>query len=483
MNFLQKFNRRFRSSVVRLTKSIGIDIQKMSDLDIQINKLQSIKNPEKALIVANELVHKYPKHPKPHLALAQCLIKLSDPNVFEQLDRYGEVRQEWLIQTGLDQLDLEFIWSGMVVGSLGNHYAIEALLKANQLELRPAKKLFLLLPKNAQLRNPALFEYFEPHLCVVRDEEAIQGLRRLESLLTLPLGLCLPLNEGCPLVDLDANRVEQERKGKGMNAALFTLSDNHFERGMEALRELGLPRDAWYVTLHVREPGYRGETADNTTANFRNANPLDYLKAIELIIKEGGWVFRMGDPSMMPLPPMSQVVDCAHHSVRYDWMDVFLGATCRFCIGTSSGYYGIPLLFGVPVLATNFLPTSGYYGLREKDLFLPRLLKKKLDNKLLSFTELMSPATIMLWFEKAYADTGLRWVENSPEVLEAATREMLERTSSRTLASHSDDDLQRRFKAIAEECGLKHGGRPVKALANISRDFLVRHAHLLGGAL
>ena len=78
------------------------------------------------------------------------------------------------------------------------------------------------------------------------------------------------------------------------------------------------------MVLHVREPGYRGESRENTTENWRNANPLDYLKAIKAVTNAGGWVFRMGDSSMTPLPSMPQVIDYAHHEIQSDWMDVFL---------------------------------------------------------------------------------------------------------------------------------------------------------------
>ena len=99
--------------------------------------------------------------------------------------------------------------------------------------------------------------------------------------------------------------------------------------------------------MHVREPTYRDETYKSTQDKFRSANPMDYLKSINAITKAGGWVFRMGDPSMKKLSPVPHVIDYAHHEIRSDCMDVFLGATCRFCISTSSGYYTIPMSFGV----------------------------------------------------------------------------------------------------------------------------------------
>ena len=468
-------------ALIDLSRSLGIDVQKVQGLDMQMRKLQSIKKPKTRLHAAEELVRKHPQHPKPHLELFKCLHILSDPREFEQLDRYSKVRREWLDRTALGELAMEFIWAGMVVGSLGNHQAIDGLLKANQYGLRPAMKPFLLLPQNTQLRNPALFSYFEPHLHVVRDIEAIQALKKLEPLLTLPLGLGLPMNNGCPFLDIAANLTEVEREKHGLDPTFFTLNDHHQEMGEKTLEKLGLPKEAWYVILHVREPGYRGETHENTKENWRNANPLDYQKACEVITRAGGWVFRMGDPSMTQLPQMQQVIDYAFHEIRSDWMDVFLGATCRFIIGTASGPIVIPMFFGKPILFTNHPGFVQYFGLRNRDLYLPRLLKNNRTHEFISFEEFMSPPISMFYSMDSYENAGVHYVENTPEELEAATREMLKRTDCAKLSNVPDDDLQRRFKGLAETCGLKYGGWTVKAFASISRDFLKRHVDLLEG--
>ena len=79
---------------------------------------------------------------------------------------------------------------------------------------------------------------------------------------------------------------------------------------------------------------------------------------------------------------------------------------------------------------------------------------------------------------KSFKDAGLRWVENTPKELEAATLEMLDRNNGSRRLVIPDNDLQRRFKAMAEVCGLKHGGRPVKAFAHISRDIINRNTDI-----
>lgn len=475
---LKKYIRDFAVQVIRKLRNFGLSVRRAQNIDMQIGKLQSIKDPNVRLRSAEKLVSVYPKHPKAHLELMYCLHSLSDSREFEQMNRYAAIMEDWLIDTGLGELNIEFIWSGIVTGSFGSHFALEGLLRANKYHLRPVKKLFLLLPENAQLRNSTLFSYFEPYINVIRDRETIQAMKDLESSLTLPLGVGLPMNNICPFLDISANMAEVERIKLGMKAPLFCLDEKHRDIGRKELKNLGLPDDAWYVTLHIREPGYRGETKENTTQNLRNANPLDYLSACKAITDAGGWVFRMGDPSMTSLPKMSQVFDYAHMEMRSEFMDVFLGATCRFLIGTASGFLDLPRYFGVPVMFTNCTHSAPYFNMVENDLYLPRLFKYQKNDKYLSFEEYMSPPISMFMSDKKILEEGLEWVVNTPKELEVATIEMLERTNN-DVPSLPDDDLQQRFKIVAEKCGQKYGGHSVKAFAPMSHDFLHKHANLL----
>ena len=93
----------------------------------------------------------------------------------------------------------------------------------------------------------------------------------------------------------------------------------------------------------------------------------------------------------------------------------------------------------------------------------------------------MSPPVSMLVSMKSYRDAGLKWVENTQEELEKVTQEMLEQTANVKFSQQTDDELQGRFKTVAEACGLKYDGRPLKAFSPIGQDFLRGHADLLGG--
>jgi putative glycosyltransferase (TIGR04372 family) len=256
-----------------------------------------------------------------------------------------------------------------------------------------------------------------------------------------------------------AIQAQWEEEGR---SHLLTLSDSDHERGWRCLRGLGVPADAWFVGLHVREGRVKGA---------RNADINTYSLAMESIVARGGWVIRMGDPSMTPLPPMPQVIDYAHGQVRSDWMDVFLWAQCRFFIGTQSGPLMVPPTFGVPCVLTN----SSSLGLRlwfNKDLCIFKLFWSKSEARYLNFAELVASALGWVESAKYLASQGIKLVDNTPKEINEVVIEMLDRLEGKLSYSREDEELQERFDSL-------YTSNASKANARIGQDFLRKWAHLL----
>ena len=124
-------------------------------------------------------------------------------------------------------------------------------------------------------------------------------------------------------------------------------------RGDAALAELGVPPDAPIVTLHVREAGYNDNIAE--AMSLRDARIADYRDAIAALVGTGIQVVRLGDRSMTRAESQDGLIDYPFTDAKSDWMDIYLAARCRFHIGTSSGMSFVPLMFGRPVLFTNWI--------------------------------------------------------------------------------------------------------------------------------
>lgn len=133
-------------------------------------------------------------------------------------------------------------------------------------------------------------------------------------------------------------------------------------RGDAVLAGLGIPPETPIVSLHVREPGWY-TTYD--PLNIRDAEIASYRAAASYLAERGIRVIRLGDRSMSPLPAGMLALDYAHSELKSDWMDVYIAARCRFHIGTASGMSFVPILFGRPVLFTNYAPIGHFLDARQ----------------------------------------------------------------------------------------------------------------------
>ena len=108
------------------------------------------------------------------------------------------------------------------------------------------------------------------------------------------------------------------------------LAEDDYRVCQEAMSQMKISSRDWFVCLHVRESGYRGDSSIN-----RNSSIENYFKAIKAISDAGGWVVRIGDATMAPLPEMDRVVDYVHTGFKSEAMDLYLISQCLFFLGTN----------------------------------------------------------------------------------------------------------------------------------------------------
>lgn len=226
------------------------------------------------------------------------------------------------------------------------------------------------------------------------------------------------------------------------------------------LQKLGIPSDAWYVCLHVREGGYHKKW-NSALPTMRDAEIEDYFPAIQEIVREGGWVIRMGDPSMKKLPPMNHVVDYAHCDHRDSLADMLLAARCRFFLGTNSGFATVPAIFGVPCAFSNWIPI-GWPLWPSQDLMMCKLFRLKSTQRLLALEEIFERG---LAFLQNWSDLpeDIEIVNNTPEDIRRLTAEMLScfgSHSTRSLAEiGAPSVIQNAYAGIASRYDTYTGSR------------------------
>ena len=212
---------------------------------------------------------------------------------------------------------------------------------------------------------------------------------------------------------------------------------------------------------------------------FRDADPKKYLDAVTAITNRRGWVVRLGDSSMSRLPTMPNVLDYANSKLKSDWMDVFLCAAAQFMVGTSSGPATISRAFGVPIAMTNYLPGATLY-LSIRDLFLPKLLRRRVGGSLVPFERQMSlPLSACVsdgMFTNLY---GIEIISNTAQEIRELIEEMMDKLDGIPSSTTDDDNLQKRFKSMTAEYETLPGLPGFEVQCSIGHKFLRRHIDLL----
>jgi putative glycosyltransferase (TIGR04372 family) len=370
---------------------------------------------------------------------------------------------------GIRFITPEYFTNWPWLGAIG-HLAIniDIYIKMGILGWRPQYHTILLAPPE-QVINPCLLNYWRRYLHIITDPLVIDRLLPLaKTMRCLEYTLFhVKITKG-QMVDVgyafSAAQKQWETEG---NPPLLMLSPSDYERGWNCLQDLGVPKNAWFVCLHVREDGFRAEGL----ITHRSADIDTYSAAIESIVARGGWVIRMGDCTMKPLPPMSQVIDYAHTKAKSDWMDVFLGTSCRFFLGTNSGLNCIPCIFGTPCALTNMWPISAR-SVQSQDLFIPKLAWSEVENRYLTFEEALAPRFFFNLNSKLLYSWGIKVVDNTPEEINDLVLEMLDRLEGKFQYTEEDEVLQQQFNSLPTPYGMSAFN------SRMGRSFLQKYYNL-----
>ena len=361
---------------------------------------------------------------------------------------------------------------------IGSTVHLDAYVKAGILGLRPPSRTVIL--HEPWLRryavNPCMLDYWRKYIEIVEDPAELRKLRPLRT--SLGFNVAGPMQCGNKTIPWghSAAVYVQEQWDRQARPPLLHLTNEHRMRGMQVLKSIGLQENAWFSVLHVRE-GKFGE--HRMTEPYRDADPTTYFEAITAITNRGGWVIRIGDASMTPLPRMDNVWDYATSNLNCDWMDVFLCAAAQFMIGTSSGPATISRAFGVPIAMTNYLPSTALY-LAMRDLFLPKLLREKANGNMVSFEQQMSLPLSACVSDGMYKNLyRIETIPNTPQEIRELVEQMMDTIDGKTDSTAEDASLQKRFKLMTAERETLPGLSGFELQCNIGRQFLERHQSLL----
>jgi hypothetical protein len=227
--------------------------------------------------------------------------------------------------------------------------------------------------------------------------------------------------------------------------------------GKKFLRNLGIQEKDKFVCINVRDSSFLqksqplgwSKSKDWSYHDYRDTRIENYVSAFEKLAELGYTVFRMGALVSEPLVSEHQrVFDYATNGMRTEFLDVFLGAHCEFCISTGSGWDEIPGYFRRPRMYVNIIPPLAYQVLNRDLMLYPKILLNPKNDNQLTLEEIVKNEVHQISKTVEYAERGVVIRDMSSEELVEAVTEMAARVEGTFIETLEQKQMQAKFNHI-----------------------------------
>jgi putative glycosyltransferase (TIGR04372 family) len=259
----------------------------------------------------------------------------------------------------------------------------------------------------------------------------------------------------------------------------LSFTDEEEEIGKNALISMGIPPTNQFVCFLVRDKEYLSKKLPGFEWDYHSYRDCSIenfgLAALELISR-GYYVVRMGAVVEKPFPiDNPKIIDYGYKGLRSDFMDIYLGAKCSFCVSSGAGWDAVPsYLFRKPSVFTNLVP-FGYIPTYRKDFIC--ITKHHIDlytNIELSLTQIYERGVGYCMKSKEYSDNGVALKENTEEEIRDIVLEMEERLTGNFKENEEYLELQSKFWALFPSSFCDERGVPLhgKILGSYGHKYL-----------
>jgi putative glycosyltransferase (TIGR04372 family) len=247
-------------------------------------------------------------------------------------------------------------------------------------------------------------------------------------------------------------------------------------KGKKELELLGVKDSIPFVCFHARDSAYLEETLKGGFEyhSFRDASIKNYLSAAEELAQRGYYTLRMGAVVKDELQTdCTRVIDYASIA-RTAFMDIYLGAKCSFFMVSGTGISIVPLIFRRPIVYVNIVPINSILYSTERDLWIPKKLWFRKEERYLSFQEIVEFGVMGFGHSEEFEREGFEVVENSAEEIRELAIEMDGRIKGTWVTSAEAEERQEKFAQIYRNAQLQSFNVP-----RVGAEFLRQNPELL----
>jgi putative glycosyltransferase (TIGR04372 family) len=233
----------------------------------------------------------------------------------------------------------------------------------------------------------------------------------------------------------------------------LSFTDEEEEIGQNALISMGIPPTEQFVCFLVRDKEYLSKKLPGIEWDYHSYRDCSIenfgLAALELVSR-GYYVIRMGAVVEKPFPiDNPKIIDYGYKGLRSDFMDIYLGAKCHFCVTTGAGWDNVPsILFRKPIVYTNFVPFGNIHTFRSNFICISKKHFDLFTGKELSLSQIFERGVGYCMKSKDYAENGVILIENTQEEICDVVLEMEERLKGNFKKNQEYLVLQSKFWAL-----------------------------------
>ena len=234
-----------------------------------------------------------------------------------------------------------------------------------------------------------------------------------------------------------------------VNPLSFTNQEENLGKTM--LKKFGLNENDKFVCFAIRDSSFSEVKAssryvDWSYHSYRNYDLENFKLAAEELASRGYYVFRVGVTANKPFNLNNKkIIDYANSNMRSDFLDVYLGAKCLFCLSTGYGFDDVSYVFRKPLALLN-TPVIGFRSRSDNQIFLTKHhICKSDNNKILALSEIFSKGVADAYDAKTFYNKGVELKDNTPEEIKDLALEMLDRISNNNFKNNKTE-LQKKFQ-------------------------------------
>jgi putative glycosyltransferase (TIGR04372 family) len=219
------------------------------------------------------------------------------------------------------------------------------------------------------------------------------------------------------------------------------------EEAKSWLSEQGWREGEPFVCLIMRDSAYltRGQVSAEKLVyhhEYRNSDISTYVEAAEYLADNGVWVIRMGTLMKDRFPTHHpKIIDYAFSTTKKDLLDIWLFASCYFCISTSTGPDIISNVYKRPMLFVNASPL-GHLNSWSDSIWVPKRVIWEKSGNHLNLREMLQHNYFRT---EEYTNAGIRMIDLSPKEIFEAVDERVMRSKGTWTDNEEDIIFQKRF--------------------------------------